>query len=150
MVQIAEKLIEAVHGGQVFVAITLVIFAKLSGGVAKALHHGGHRDVGFLPTFRGTVDADLGHSSADGDGAVDECGAAGGARLLTVIVGEENSFFGDPVNVGRLIAHHAVIIIADVFGTDVIAPNYEDIRLFCCATNEPEFAKIIAIGIAIE
>ena len=102
----------------------------MPGGVAKTLHDGGHGDVGFLPTFRGTRHTDLGHSSADRDRAVDEGCTSGGARLLAVIVGEENTFIGNAVNVGRLVAHHAAIVVADVFSTDVIAPDYEDVRLY--------------------
>ena len=52
VVEIAKELIEAVHGGQMFVAVALVVLAELAGGVAETLHDGGHGDVGFLPTFR--------------------------------------------------------------------------------------------------
>ncbi len=57
-----------------------------------------------------------------------ERGAAGGAALLRVGVGEERAFFGDAVNVGRLIAHDAVVVSADVVNADVIAPKDDDIR----------------------
>ena len=131
VIEITEELVEAVHGGQVFVAVALVVLAKLAGGIAEALHDGGHGDVGFLPTFRGARDADLGHAGADGNGAVDERGAAGGAGLLAVIVGEENTLVGDAVDVGRLVAHHAAVVVADVLGADVITPDDQDIGLLC-------------------
>src|SRR5262249_56709574 len=39
--------------------------------------------------------------------AGDERGAAGGAGLLAVIVGEDRALGGDAVDVGRAVAHHA-------------------------------------------
>jgi hypothetical protein len=66
VIEAADELVEAVHGGQVFVAVALVVFAELAGGVALALHHGGDGHVGLLPAFLGTGHADLGHAGADG------------------------------------------------------------------------------------
>ena len=59
----------------------------------------------------------------------DERGAAGGAGLLSVIVGEDRAFVGDAVDVGRAVAHHAAIVGADVPVADVIAHDDEDVRL---------------------
>ena len=36
---------------------------------------------------------------------------------------------GDAVDVGRLVAHHAVVVGADVELADVVAPDDEDVRL---------------------
>ena len=127
VIEVAEEFIEAVHGRQVFVAVALVVLAELSGGVAEALHDGGHGDVGFLPAFRRTREADLGHASADGNGAVDEGGAAGGAALLAVVIGEENALLADAINVRRLVTHHAAVVVADVLGADVVAPDDQDV-----------------------
>ena len=91
VVEVAEELVEAVHGGQVLVAVALVVLAELAGGVALAFQHGGHRHVGLLPAFLGAGHADLGHAAADGNAATDEGGASGGAALLAVVVGEGNA-----------------------------------------------------------
>ena len=48
-------------------------------------------------------------------------------RLLAVGVGEQHAFLGEPVDVGRLIAHQAVRIAAQVRLTDIIAPDDEDV-----------------------
>ena len=64
-----------------------------------------------------------------GHGAVDEGGAAGGAALLAVVVGEEDTLVGDAVDVGRLVAHHAAVVVADVLGADVVTPDDQDVGL---------------------
>ena len=86
--------------------------------------------VGLLPAFLRAGHADLGHAGAHGHAAADERGAAGGAGLLGVVIGEGDAFFGDAVDVRRLVAHHAAVVVADVPGADVVAPNDEDVRLF--------------------
>jgi len=53
---------------------------------------------------------------------------AGGATLLGVVVGEYHSFFGNTINVGRLVAHQAFGVGADVALPDVITPDDDDIR----------------------
>jgi hypothetical protein len=61
--------------------------------------------------------------------AGDERGAAGGAGLLAVIVGEDRALVGDAVDIGRAIAHHAAVVGADVPVADVVAHDDEDVRL---------------------
>ena len=61
--------------------------------------------------------------------AGDESRASGGAALLAVPVGEERAFLGDAVDVGRLVAHHALVVGADVPVADVVAPDDQDVRL---------------------
>ena len=129
MVEAAEELIEAVHGRQMLVAIALVVLAELAGGVALAFQDGGHRHVGLLPAFLRARHADLGHAGANGHAAADERGAAGGAALLRVVVGEGDAFLGDAIDVRRLVAHHAAVVVADVPGADVVAPDDEDVGL---------------------
>ena len=73
--------------------------------------------------------ADLGEAGADRRLAGDEGGAAGGAALLAVPVGEQRALLGDAVDVGRPVAHHAVVVGADVELADVVAPDDEDVRL---------------------
>jgi hypothetical protein len=62
VVETAEEFVEPVHGGEVFVAIALVVFTELACGVALGFEDGGHGDVGFLPAFFGTGHADFGHA----------------------------------------------------------------------------------------
>ena len=52
---------------------------------------------------------------------------AGGAALLSIGVGEHHSFFGNPVDVGRLEAHEALRVGADVRQADVVAPDDDDV-----------------------
>ena len=152
VVEVAEELVEAVHRRQVLVAVALVVLAELAGGVALALQHRGHGDVGLLPAFLGAGQADLGHAGAHRHVAADEGRAAGGAALLAVVVGEGHAFAGDAVDVRRLVAHHAAVVVADVPGADVVAPDDEDVgfsfrrlrqpgRANGCAANKQDEAR---------
>ena len=141
VIEVAEELVEAVHGGQMLVAVALVVLAELSGGVALSLEHGGHGDVGLLPAFLGAGQADLGHAGADGDGAADEGRATRRAALLRVVIGEAHAFLGDAIDVRRLVAHHAAVVVADVPGADVVAPDDEDVGLFVRRLGRSRGAK---------
>ena len=99
----------------------------MSGGVALTLEDRGDGHVHFLPAFLGAGQTDLGHAVADGDGAAEKGGASGRAALLRVVVGEADAFPGDAVNVRRLVAHHAMAVVADVLDADVVAPDDEDV-----------------------
>ncbi len=109
--------------------VALVVLAELAGGVALAFEDRGHRAVGLLPALRRARQADLGHARANGHRATDEGGATRRAALLRVIVGEGHAFPRHPVDVRRLVAHHATVVVADVPGTDVVAPDNQDVRL---------------------
>jgi hypothetical protein len=67
----------------------------MKASVALALQHRRHGDVARLPTLLGAGQADLGHASPDRHVAADEGGAAGGAALLAVVVGEAQAPIGD-------------------------------------------------------
>jgi len=59
----------------------------------------------------------------------DETRAPGGAALLTVPVREQRAFLCDAINVRRLVAHHSLVVSADVPIADVVAPDDEDVGL---------------------
>src|SRR5262249_51177177 len=59
----------------------------------------------------------------------DERCATRGAALLSVEIGETNSLSRDPVDVRRLVSHHALVITAWVVPTDVVTHDEEDVRL---------------------
>ncbi len=102
VVKISQEFIKAVHGREMFIAVTLVVFAELSCRVAEALQNGSHRDVRFLPTFLGTRHTNLSHARAYGNASADEGGSASGATLLAVVVREGDSLGSDAINVGVL------------------------------------------------
>jgi hypothetical protein len=62
VVQIAEELIEAVVGRQVFVAVAEVVLAELAGGVAERLEHDGDGRVFGPQAELGPGQPDLGQS----------------------------------------------------------------------------------------
>jgi hypothetical protein len=93
------------------------------------------RHVGLLPPFLGAGDADLRHPRANRNVAADKRRPAGRAALLAVVVGKRQPFAGDPVDVGRLIAHHPAVVVADVPGADVVAPDDEDVRFLGLGRN---------------
>src|SRR5262245_37482994 len=123
MVEATEVLIETVRGGQVLVAIAKMIFAELAGGIAFVLEERGDGGVARLPSFLGAGQTHLGHAGAHGHGAAEKGGAAGGATLLTVVVGEAHAFTGNAVDIGRHVTHHAAIVETDIPGADVVAPE---------------------------
>src|ERR1700677_1487895 len=80
--------------------------------------------------------ADLCQAGADRILARDEAGAAGRAALLAIPIGERRPFLRDAIDVGGLVAHHALAVVADVPVADVVTPNDEDVRFvrLCHAT----------------
>ena len=101
VIEVAEELVEAVHGGQELVAVAEVVLAKLAGHVALGLEQFGERRVLVGQALLGARQADLQQAGAKRGLAGDECGAAGGAGLLGVVVGEDRALLGDAVDVGR-------------------------------------------------
>ena len=130
VIEVAEEFIEAVHGRQKLVAVAQMVLAELAGGVAQRLQQLGDGRVFLLQADGGAGHADLGETGADRVLAGDEAGAAGGAALLRVVVGEEAAFVRHAVDVGGSVPHHAVAELADVPDADVVAPEDEDIRFF--------------------
>ena len=51
VIEIAEELVKAMHGGQELVAVALVVLAELTGGIALRLQDRCHGHVGFLPAL---------------------------------------------------------------------------------------------------
>ena len=129
VVEVAEELVEAVVGRQHLVAVAEMVLAELAGDIAERLEQRGDRRVLDLHALRRARQADLGEAGADRRLAGDEGGAAGGAALLAVPVGEQRALLGDAVDVGRAVAHHAAVVGADIELADVIAPDDEDVRL---------------------
>ena len=129
VVEIAKKFVEPVHGRQIFVAVAEMVLAELTGGVAERLQHFGDGRVFRMQSDRRAGHADFGEAGADWVLTGDEARAAGCAALLAVPVGEGRPFLCDAVDVGRLVAHHAFAVVADVPVADVVAPNDEDVRL---------------------
>ncbi len=89
VVEVAEELVEAVVRGQVLVAVAEVVLAELRGRVAVRLEQA-RRSSGPQPhqALLGAGEADLGEPRAQRVLPRDERGAAGGAALLAVEVGE--------------------------------------------------------------
>ena len=88
--------------------------------------HFRNRRITLLNSARRPRDANGRHASANGQLPHDECGAAGSATGLAVVIGEEHAVFGDGIDV-RGAAHHAVSVSADVPHADVIAPDDDDV-----------------------
>jgi hypothetical protein len=112
----------------IFVAIAEVVLAELSGGVAEGLQHFGDGRVFRMQSNRRAGHADLSQTGTDWVLTGDEAGAAGGAALLAIPIGEGRTFRPDPVDVGGRIAHHAHAVAADVPVPDIVSPDDEDIR----------------------
>ena len=131
VIEVAEELVEAVHRRQELVLVAQMVLAELAGGVAQRLQQFGDGRVFRPEADIGAGHADLGQAGADRVLAGDERGAAGGAALLAVIVGEGRAFMADAVDVGGAVAHLAAVVVADVPPADIVAPEDEDVRLAC-------------------
>ena len=114
VIEVAEELVEAVHGGQVLVAVAEVVLAELAGDVAVVLEQIGDGRILRLQPELGARQTDLQQAGAERVLPGDEGGAAGRAALLPVVVREQRTFCGDPVDVGSAVAHHSAVVAADV------------------------------------
>jgi hypothetical protein len=127
MVEIAEELVESMHRRQVLVPVAEVVLAKLAGGIAMRLEQLGDRRV-FGPHSQGCArHTDLAQSRAEHALAHDEGSAPRRAALLRVAIGEHHAFMGDAVDVGRLVAHHAPAVAAEVPVADIISPDDQNV-----------------------
>ena len=129
VVEVAEELVEPVHGRQELVQVAEVVLAELAGGVAVVLEQFGDGRVFLLQADWRRRHADLREPGAERALAGDERRPAGRAALLGVVVGEDHPLAGDPVDIGRAIAHQAHRVGADVRLADVVAEDDEDVRL---------------------
>src|SRR5262245_63283451 len=105
MLEIAKALIESVHRRDELVAVSEVVLAELSAGVAKRLQHVGDRRVFRLQSEIGAGKTDFGKAGTNRRLTCNECRAPRGAALLTVPIGEVRAFFGHTIDVGRSIPH---------------------------------------------
>ncbi len=127
VVEIAEELVEAVHGRQMLVAVPEVVFAELAGDVALLLQQvrDGRRPVGDAVIAAGHADGQ--QASAKRMLPENERRAPRRAALLRISIGEQRAFLCDAVNVRRAIAHDAMVIGADVVHANIVAPEDEDV-----------------------
>src|SRR5206468_12608325 len=116
------------------VAIAEMVLAELACDVALRFEQFRDRHIPCLQTFLSTWQADFEHAGAETRLAGDEARAPGGTALLAVPVRKERAFLRDAVNVRRFVAHHSLVVSADVPVADVVAPDDEDVGLLwvCC------------------
>ncbi len=130
VVEVAKELVKTVHRGHELIAVTQVVLAELPGHIAEGLDEISNGWIFLLQTLRSTGHADLGETGAHRNLASDERRPPRGTTLLTVIVGEGQSLAGDTVNVGRLVAHHAVINMAQVPVANIVTHHEQDVGFF--------------------
>ena len=121
------ELVEAVDGGQVFVAIAQVVLADLRRRVAQRLEDVGDRRIGILQALFGGGQADFQQTGAERRLSGDERRASRGAGLLSVVVREQRALAGESVQVRRAAAHHAAVVGTDVPDADVIGHDHDDV-----------------------
>jgi hypothetical protein len=129
VVEVPEELVEAVRGRQELVAVPKMVLAELPGRVAHRLEQLRRGHVARLQADGCARHADLRKAGAQRGLSGDEARAAGSARLLGVVVREEQPLAGDAVDVRRLVAHDAERVGADVRLPNVVAEDHEDVGL---------------------
>ena len=139
MVEIAEEPIEAVYGRQELVAVAEMVLAELSGRISLRLQKFGDSRVLSGQPFLCSRQAHLQESGSQWTLSGDECCAARGAGLLSIIVGEYRALVGDAVDVGRAIAHHATVVGADVPVADIIGHDDEHVGLLLLRGRGSEY-----------
>ena len=135
VVEIPKEFIETVCGRQHFVAVTKMVFTKLTSHVPLGTQQGSDGWIFFFHPFGCTRQTDFGKAGADGRLAGDECRTACRATLLAIPVGKQRALSGNPVDIGRFVAHHAQIICANIKLTDIIAPDHNNIGFLTLCRN---------------
>ena len=127
MIEIAEELVEAVDSREELVQVSQVVLPELSRRVAEVLHEIGDARIFGLQADIRARQADFRQSGADGRLPGDERRASRRATLLPIPIGKPRAFFGDAVDVGRLITHDATVVAARVKPSDVVTHDDEDV-----------------------
>ena len=112
-----------------FVAVADVVLAELAGRITKILQELRNRRVLSTETLHRAGEADLSQAGADRLLPGDEGGAASGATLLAVEVGEHRALSGDAIDIRGAIPHHAVVVTTDVEPADVVAHDEQNVRM---------------------
>jgi hypothetical protein len=129
VIEVAEELVEAVHGRQVLVAIAKVVLAELAGGVSLIFQELRDRWIVRAQAHLRARQADLREPGSYGRLPGNECRTTRRAALLTVEVGEHRAFFRDAIDVRRPITHDSVVVRTDVEPADVVAHDEQDVWL---------------------
>ena len=137
VVQVAEELVEPVRGRQVLVQVAEVVLAELAGRVPQWLEQLGDGRILLLQADVHAGHPDLAHAGAVHALPGDERRPARRAALLAVGIGEKHSLVGDPVDVGREVAHHSAAVATQVRDADVVAPDDEDVRFLVRHGSSP-------------
>ena len=128
VIQVPEELVESVVGRQHLVAVAEVVLAELSGDVPLLSQPRRDGRVVLVEPDRCPRQADFGQSGAVHALTGDERRSPCGARLLPVVVREQQPLLGDAVDVRSPVPHQTLRIAAQIADPDVIAPQNEDVR----------------------
>jgi hypothetical protein len=137
VVEVAEEFVEAVVGRHMLVEVAQMVLAVLPGHVAVGLEQLGDGDVFGGKAFLGAGQADLQQAGAETALPGDEGGPTRRAGLFAISVGEEHALLGDAIDVGRLVAHHTLVVGADIPVADVVAPDHQDVGFLVLRVGDP-------------
>src|SRR5215472_17922339 len=112
-----------------------MVLAELTGCIAERLEQVSNSRIFRLKSDCRSWHSDFGQAGAEWVLAADEGCTAGGTTLLAVVVGEGTALFGNPINVGGVITHHAVAEMTNIPRANIIAPQDKDIRLLTRTTR---------------
>ena len=136
VIEVAEELVEAVIGRQMFIQIAQMVLPELSGHVSLRLQQFGNRRILTLQAFLGSWQAHFQEARPEAALSSDERCAPRCAGLFAIGVREEHALFRDAIYIGRPVTHHALVVGTDVPVADVIAPDDQDVRfLVLCVGN---------------
>src|SRR6516225_8538262 len=100
-----------------------MILAELAGRITQGLQQICDSGVFRLKAEFRARQAYLRKSGTDRRLSRDEGSPTGCTALLSVPVGEQRAFFSDAIDVRRAVAHHSMVVGADVEPADIISPD---------------------------
>ena len=130
VIKVAEKLIETVRRWQHIVAITKVVFTKLTCLVTTRFQQGRKRWILFAHPLWRAWETHFGQTRADWRLSGNKSSATSCTTLLTIPVSKQRALLGDAVDIWGFVAHHPHVVSADIELTNIITPQNQDIRFF--------------------
>ena len=131
VIEVAEEFVEAVRCRERLVAVAYVILAELGCGITEAAKQAANGRVKLTHPHGCTWESHFGETRPNAVLAGKECGAASRAGSLAIVVQELHSFFCQPVDVGRVVAHNPITVTTEVRDADVVAEDHQNVWCFC-------------------
>jgi hypothetical protein len=130
VIQVAVELVESVNSRQELIPIAQVVLTDLGGHVPQWLEQFGESRILGMKALRCSRQTDGRQAGPDRQLARDESGTPCRATGLGVGIGQTGTLAGNPIEIGRLGAHHALMVRPDVKPADVVTDDHLNVGSF--------------------